>query len=128
MAAIEGDLRAVIDTCEWVAIATTGPDGPHLAGTWGDYVRALGVTDEVMLVPAGGLRQTEANLASDSRIELLFASRKVTGSRGGPGKGCLVSGRAEMQTSGPAMDKVKERFVWARGVLVVHVERVAAQL
>lgn len=128
MAAIEGDLRAVIDACEWVAIATTGPSGPHLAGTWGDYVRALGVNDDVVLIPAGGLRQTEANLAADPRIELLFASRKVQGSSGGPGKGCLVSGRAEVQASGAAMDAVKARFPWARGALVVHVERVTAQL
>lgn len=128
MAVIEGDVRAVIDTCEWVAIATTGPDGPHLAGTWGDYVRVLGVKDEVVLIPAGGLRQTEANLATDPRIELLFASRKVQGSSGNPGKGCLISGRAELLATGPAMEAVKSRFPWARGVLVVHVERVTAQL
>ena len=81
-----------------VAIATTGPDGPHLADG-GDYVRALGVKDDVILIPAGGLRQTEANLATDPRIELLFASRQVQGSSGGPGKGCLVSGRAEVQAT-----------------------------
>ncbi|MCX6543221.1 MAG: hypothetical protein NTV05_02265 [Acidobacteria bacterium] len=43
-----------------MAIATTGPDGPHLAATWGDYVRALGVPDNVILIPAGGLQTTEA--------------------------------------------------------------------
>jgi hypothetical protein len=128
VAAIEGDVRAVIDTCEWVAIATTGPDGPHLAATWGDYVRALGVTDEAILIPAGGLQQTQANLSANPRIELLFASREVKGSRGGPGKGCLVGGWAEVQVTGPAMETVKVRFPWARGVLVVHVERVTPQL
>jgi hypothetical protein len=128
VAAIEGDIRAVIDACEWVAIATTGPDGPHLAGTWGDYVRALRARDDEILIPAGGLRQTEANLAIDPRIELLFASRQVRGASGGPGKGCLVRGRAEVQTTGPAMDAVKARFPWARGVLVAHVERVTPQL
>jgi hypothetical protein len=128
MAAIEGDLRAVIDACEWVAIATTGPDGPHLAGTWGDYVRALGVDRDTILVPAGGLRHTEANLATDRRIELLFASRQVKGASGNPGKGCMVSGWAELQASGPAMDAVKAKFPWARGALVVHVDRVSGQL
>jgi hypothetical protein len=128
VAAIEGDLRAVIDTSEWVAIATTGPGGPHLAATWGDYVRALGVTDDVILIPAGGLQQTEANLSANPRIELLFASRAVKGSRGGPGKGCLVGGWAEVQATGAAMETVRARFPWARGVLVVHVERVTPQL
>jgi hypothetical protein len=66
--------------------------------------------------------------SGDECIELLFASRKVQGSRGGPGKGCLVSGRAAVQAAGPAMDAVKARFPWARRALVVHVERVTAQL
>jgi hypothetical protein len=127
VASIEGDVRAVIDKSEWVAIATTGPDGPHLAATWGDYVRALGVRDDLILIPAGRLQRTEANLAADPRIELLFASRQVQGSSG-TGQGCVVSGRAEVHSAGPAADAVKARFPWARGALVVHIERVATQL
>lgn len=128
MATIEGEIRSVIDKSEWVAIATAGPDGPHLAGTWGDYVRALGVTGNVILIPAGGLRRTEANLAKDPRIELLFASRQVQSSSGGPGQGCVVRGTAELQPTGPQAESVKARFPWARGALVVHVEQVAMQL
>ncbi len=128
MGRLEAELEAVIDASEWVAIATTGPDGPHLAATWGDYVRALGVTGETIVIPAGGLRHTEANLAANPRIQLLFASRAVRGASGNPGKGCLVSGRAEMQVTGPVADAVKARFPWARGALVVHVETAVGQL
>lgn len=128
MPTIEDDARAVIEASEWVAIATAGPDGPHLAGTWGDYVRALGVTGELILIPAGGLRQTGKNLATDRRVELLFASRQVRGTSGGAGKGCRVSGWGEVQVTGPAADAVKARFPWARAALVVHVERVSTQL
>ncbi len=124
---IEQNVRAVIDAAEWVAIATVGPDGPHLAGTWGDYVRALGVTADRVLIPAGGLRRTEANLTADPRIELLFASRQVQGASG-PGRGALVRGRAEMQTAGAAMDAVKAMFPWARAALVVRIEDAATQL
>jgi hypothetical protein len=124
---IEGAIKMVIDRSEWVAIATTGPDGPHLAATWGDYVRALGVPDDVILIPAGGLQTTEANLAADPRIELLFASREVQGSSGG-GQGCRLCGRGEFQASGPAADAVKARFPWARAALVVRVDHATTQL
>jgi len=127
MPTIEGEVRMVIDRSEWVAIATTGSDGPHLAATWGDYVRALGVQDDVILIPAGGLQTTEANLAADPRIELLFASREVKGSRGG-GQGCRLRGHGEFQASGPAADAVKARFPWARAALVVRVGHASTQL
>ncbi len=128
MATIGSDVRAVIDRAEWVAIATTGPDGPHLAATWGDYVRALGVQGDVILIPAGRLRKTEANLAADPRVELLFASREVKGWKGNAGQGCLLRGRAEMQTAGPQFELVKARFSWARAALVIRVEHAETQL
>jgi hypothetical protein len=127
MATIEGDIRAVIDSCEWVAIATAGPDGPHLAATWGDYVRALGVDGDQILIPAGQLKKTEVNVASDARVELLCASRQVTGGHGA-GQGCLLRGRARFRDSGAEMDRVRSRFPWARGVLVIEVETATLQL
>jgi len=127
MARIEAAIRELVDTCEWVAIATVGPGGPHLAGTWGDYIRALGVDNDVVLIPAGGLRQTEANLKANPRIELLLASRQVQRAEGA-GQGCVLSGTARLEAAGPAFDKVKARFPWARAALVVTVERAATQL
>jgi hypothetical protein len=127
MPRIQGDVRTVIDQSEWVAIATTGPDGPHLAATWGDYVRSLGVEGDLILIPAGRLHRTEANIAADPRVELLFASRQVQRS-GGSGQGCLLRGTAEFQAVGPAADAVKARFPWARGALVVHVQDATTQL
>jgi hypothetical protein len=127
MAKIGTVVREVIDTCEWVAIATVGPDGPHLAATWGDYIRALGVEDDRVLIPAGGLRQTEANLQTNPRIELLLASRQVQRAQGA-GQGCVLSGTATLDAAGPDFDKVKARFPWARAALVVTVERAATQL
>ncbi len=127
MAAIDAAVREVLEKCEWVAIATAGPDGPHLAATWGDYVRALGFENDIVLVPAGGLRKTEANLKANRRIELLVATRAVARPQGS-GQGALLSGVAEMKASGPEMDKVKARFPWARAVLVMTVERATTQL
>lgn len=127
MAKIEGEILTVIERSEWVAIATVGPDGPHLSATWGDYIRALGIKDDTVLVPAGGLRKTRANIAANPRVEMMFASRDIPRS-GGKGQGCVLAGRAEFVQAGPAFDAVKAQFAWARGALVVHVDRASTQL
>jgi predicted pyridoxine 5'-phosphate oxidase superfamily flavin-nucleotide-binding protein len=127
MAKIDGVVREVIDKSEWVAIATAGPDGPHLSATWGDYVRALGVEDDTVMIPAGGMLKTEANLQKNPRVELLFASRQVPRPHG-MGQGCLLSGTAELLLTGPRADAARSRFPWARGVLVVKVERASTQI
>lgn len=127
MAKLDEVARQVIDKCEWVAIATAGSNGPHIAATWGDYIRSLGVRDDVLLIPAGHYHQTEENLTRDPRIELLFATRQVAGTYG-PGKGCCVSGTAKLLAAGPEADAAKAKFAWARGVLVIRVERVTLQL
>ena len=55
MAKIEGNCKDIIDKAEWVAVATTGVDGPQLSATWGDYIRTLGIRDgEIVLVPIAG--------------------------------------------------------------------------
>ncbi len=128
MSKIENACKAVIEKAEWVAIATSGVEGAHLAGTWGDYIRVLSNGDDGMLfVPVGGYRATERNLQSDSRIELLFATKQVQGANG-PGKGCRVRGTGTIETSGDRFAAAKKKFPWARGVLAVKVEEASAQL
>lgn len=127
MALLEGACREVLEATEFVVIVTSGPDGPHVVATWGDYVRQLGPEDDRLLIPAGYYHQTEENLGRDPRIQLLIASRRAEGSTG-PGQGCLLSGSGSIVTSGEEMDRVKARFPWARGALVVRLEEVRAQL
>lgn len=127
MEKLEGSCREVLEKSEWVAIATAGPDGPHVVGTWGDYVLRLGIDGEVLRVPVGGMRRTEDNLSRDSRVELLCGTRAVQGSQG-PGKGCVIIGRAEVKTDGPDYEVVRAAFPWARGALVVRVEKAELQL
>ena len=117
----------VLDATEFVAIATRGDNGPHLVGTWGEYVRRLRPSAETIIVPAGGYRQTERNLVNDNRITLLVASRQVEGS-GGPGQACVISGTAELVTRGPIAEQVRSSFPWARGALVITIKEIAAQL
>ena len=119
--------KAVIERAEWVAIATVGPEGPHLVGTWGDYVRTLGIGEDRLLIPVGHYQQTEQNIKDDSRVELLFATRQVQGQHG-PGQGCHIRGRAELKTNGPEAEQVKAHFSWARGALIVNIQEVSLQL
>lgn len=129
MASIDGPTREVLERAEWVSIATAGADGPHLAATWGDYIRTLGVDWEAgrLLVPVGGMATTQANLAHDPRIEVLAASRAVEGSHG-PGQGCLIHGRGEIQESGPLAEQTRAAYSWARAVLVVTADEVRTAL
>ena len=128
MAKIEGKCKEVIDKTEWVAIVTCGDKGPHVVATWGDYIRAIGIKDgEVIVIPAGHYNITEENLKKDNHIELLIASKQVPGNYG-PGQGCSISGKGEIQTSGKFTEMVKEKFPWARGALVIKVDEVNTQL
>ncbi len=117
---IEGVCREVIEKSEWVAIATSGPDGPHLAACWTRHLLSLGVGDDEILIPAWHYEKTCENLQRDPRVELLFVARDVPHSDG-QGQGCTVNGTGEMQTTGPTAERVKTCFPWARGVLVVKV-------
>ena len=127
MAKIDGICKEVLDKTEWIAITTTGPDGPHAVATWGDYVRAFGIEDDTLLIPVGNRHKTEANLKRDNRVELLCGTRQVQGTLGS-GKGCGIVGKAEFQTAGPHFDAVKAKFRWARAALVVNVEEAKPQL
>lgn len=127
MAKIEGNCRAVCEAAEFVAIVTSGDDGPHVVGNWGEYLRALGIREDMLVLPAGRYQRTEQNLRSNKHIQLLLASSKVQGTRS-MGQGYLIEGSGEVLGSGALFDEVTAKFPWARGALVIKVEKITAQL
>ncbi len=127
MTTFDATARELLEKAEFVAIVTQGTDGPHLVGNWGDYARRIGIDDERIILPAGHYERTEENLKRDSRIQLMAASRAVRGSRG-PGQGGVVHGRGSVQTEGELAERAKAVFPWARGALVIDVERCEMQL
>lgn len=108
-----------------VAIATLGQDGPHMVNTWNSYIR---ITDDGrILIPAGYMNLTEANIACNSNVLITLGSSKVAGNMG-PGTGFLIKGMAAFVTSGPDFDVMKEKFVWARATLAVTIASVTQTL
>lgn len=104
-----------------VAIATLGPDGPHLVNTWNSYLKIS--ADGRLLLPAGYMHQTEANIAHNPNVLITLGSSKVEGLRG-MGAGFLIKGKAVFITSGPDFDFLKEKFSWLRATMAVTIETV----
>jgi hypothetical protein len=128
LAKIEGVCREVLEKADWISVSTAGADGPHVAATWGDYVRKLGLGNgETLLIPLFGFKTTERNLLADNRVELLCATKLVP-SAISLGRGCRIRGKGHVETSGARFAAAKEAFSWARGVLVVTVEETHVQL
>ena len=99
-----------------VAIATLGQDGPHLVNTWNSYVRIS--ADGRLLIPAGYMHRTEANIDFNPEVLITLGSSKVEGLRGA-GTGFLIKGKAAFITSGPDFDLLKSSFQWLRATLAV---------
>jgi len=127
MALLDGACRDVLEKTEFVAMVTTGPQGPHITATWGEYVRELGFEGDRLLIPAGYYHQMESNLERNKEIQLLVASREVQGKLG-PGQGFTLKGTGTIVDSGDEMDCVKAHFPWARGALVVEVGEAVSHL
>jgi predicted pyridoxine 5'-phosphate oxidase superfamily flavin-nucleotide-binding protein len=108
-----------------VAIATQGDEGPHLVNTWNSYLQVTETGS--LLIPAGYMHATEANLAKNPKVLVTFGSREVEGFHG-PGTGFLVEGTAVFLSSGPIFDAVKARFPWARAALEITVACVTQTL
>lgn len=102
-----------------VAIATLGAEGPHMVNTWNSYIKIS--ADGRLLIPAGYMHRTEANIAFNSNVLITLGSSKVTGNHG-PGAGFLIKGTAAFITSGPDFDLLKSKFEWLRATLAVTID------
>ena len=105
-----------------VAIATLGQDGPHMVNTWNSYIKIS--EDGRLLIPAGYMHHTEANIAFNNQVLITLGSSKVKGNHG-PGAGFLIKGKAEFITSGPDFDLLKSKFDWLRATLAITPDSVS---
>lgn len=100
------------------SFVTMGLEGPHMAATWNSYISVHGI-DEV-LIPVGSLHQTEENVHHGSEVQMIIASKTVTGIHG-DGAGFLLTGTAVFEKVGTHFEQVKSSFSWARAVMVLHI-------
>ncbi len=114
--AIPATMLEVLKQDGVVAIGTLGPDGPHMVNTWNSYIRLA--EDGRLLIPAGYMQHTEANVAFNNQVLVTLGSAKVAG-RQGPGTGFLIKGTAAFIASGPDFEVLKSRFAWARATLAI---------
>jgi predicted pyridoxine 5'-phosphate oxidase superfamily flavin-nucleotide-binding protein len=115
-------LQKIIKTDGVVAIATLGSDGPHLVNTWNSYVNVS--QDSRLLIPAGYMHKTEANITHNPNVLITLGSSRVEGLHG-VGAGFLIKGKARFVTSGPDFDFMKAKFSWLRAIMAVTIETAA---
>lgn len=101
-----------------VALVTNGPDGAHVVNTWNSYIKVS--KDEKLLIPAGYMNKTEANLQQNNNVQITLGTREVQGFNG-PGTGFLIVGTAKFLKEGSDFQDFKQRFPWARAVVEVTV-------
>lgn len=107
------------------AIATLGQDGPHMVNTWNSYIRVT--EDGRLLIPAGYMQRTEANVAFNNQVLVTLGSAKVVGQHG-PGTGFLIKGHAAFIAFGPDFEVLKAKFAWARATLAITPDSITQTL
>lgn len=103
-----------------LAIVTQGLNEPHVVNSWNSYVRVT--NDGKLLIPVGGMVQTEKNIEKDNKVKLTITNREVQGKMY-KGTGFLISGTAGFAKEGQDFDTIKAAYPWARAALIVTIEK-----
>lgn len=102
-----------------VSIVSWGVGEPHVVNTWNSYL--VITEDERILIPAYGMRKTQANVDVNNRVKITLGSREVKGYKDYQGTGFLIDATARYIDSGAEFDMMKEKFSFARNVVEVTV-------
>ncbi|WP_243288111.1 pyridoxamine 5'-phosphate oxidase family protein [Geothrix terrae] len=116
---LDATVLAVLEAEGSATFVTKGPEGPHLVATWQSYLEAVDAT--TLVFPAGGYRVTEANLARDPSFQMIIGRQR---SAAGPAVGFRLSGTAEVQSGQALHERMKAKYPWCRGVVVMRVAKV----
>lgn len=118
------EFRDVISQEGIVAIVSWAKDEPHVVNTWNSYL--IIPDDKTILIPAAGMRKTQANTEINDKVKLTVGSKEAHGKK--MGRGFLLEGRAEFLKSGPEYDKMKAKCPFTSRVLVVTVSSIEKTL
>lgn len=109
-----------------VSLVTWTAAEANVTNTWNSYLHIT--EDERILLPAAGLKSTEADLAINNRIKMTLGSRDVEGRDGYQGIGFKIEGTAKFITEGEEFDMMFEKFPFIRAVLEVEIEKLTQLL
>ena len=107
-----------------VSIVSWAKVEPHVVNTWNSYL--IIPDDKTILIPAAGMRKTQANTEVNSRVKLTVGSKEAKGKK--MGRGFLIEGNAEFLPSGPLYDQMKAKCPFTSRVLVVTVSSIEKTL
>lgn len=103
-----------------LTIVTNGNGGVHISNTWNHYVKMSG---ETLLIPAGGMVQTEKNILNNPTVQLSITNPFVQGFQY-PGTGVVVKGLGEFITEGDEFNSMKMDFPWIRAIFKIRIDSV----
>ena len=107
-----------------VSIVSWGTGEPHVVNTWNSYL--IIQDNQKILIPAAGMRKTQANTEVNSKVKLTVGSKEAQGKK--MGRGFLLEGTAEFLKSGTEYDQMKAKCPFTSRVLVVTVTSIEKTL
>lgn len=100
-----------------VSIVSWGIEEPHVTNTWNSYL--VITEDERILIPAAGMRSTQADVSQNNKVKVTLGSREVEGYNNYQGTGFLLEGTAKFLESGADFERMKEKFPFLSRVLEI---------
>ena len=108
-----------------VSIISWGKGEPHVANTWNSYLTIT--KDNKILIPAGVMVKTEANIKENNKVKMTLGSKEVQG-HFTQGAGFRLEGTAKFISSGEEYDMMKEKFPFLTRVLEITLTEVKQTL
>lgn len=98
-----------------VAIATCLNNQAHIVNTWNSFI--IVTEDEKLLIPAAGMRKTEANAKTNPHVEITLGSHEIMGYKT-MGTGFLLTGTIEFAKEGILFETMHNKCPFANRVLI----------
>ena len=99
-------------------IVSWADNDAHVAATWNSYINITKAGR--LLIPAAGMRGTQANTEKNNKIKMVFGSKEVMGNHS-MGAGFLLEGTTRFLDSGEEYDMMKAKFPFLNRVLEVTI-------
>lgn len=108
-----------------VSIISWGKGEPHVANTWNSYLTLT--KDNKILIPAGVMVKTEANIKENNKVKMTLGSKEVQG-HFTQGAGFRLEGTAKFISLGEEYDMMKEKFPFLTRVLEITLTEIEQTL